>query len=56
MKEPRDRDSARPRPPGRNHTAFGPVVFIAFLLVSWFVIVEWKMLPDVVGATMGVLP
>jgi hypothetical protein len=56
MNEPRDRDAARRRHAGRNHTAFGPVVWIAFLLVSWFVLVEWKMLPDVVSATMGALP
>lgn len=56
MNDPRDRESARPRHAGRNHKAFGPMVWIAFLLASWLVIVEWKMLPDVVSATMGALP
>ena len=33
-----------------------PLVWIAVLLASWFVIVEWKMLPDMVSATMAALP
>jgi hypothetical protein len=43
----------RPNRPRRSHAQFAPVVWIAVLLASWFVIVEWKMLPDVVSATMG---
>ena len=45
--------SERPRRTRRSHAQFIPVVWIAVLLASWFVIVEWKMLPDVVGAAMG---
>ena len=56
MNQPRDRDAARPRRAGRNHTPIGAVLWIALLLVSWFVIVEWRMLPDVVSATMAALP
>jgi hypothetical protein len=46
-------DSQRPRRARRSHAPFVPVVWIAVLLASWFVIVEWKMLPDVVNATIG---
>jgi hypothetical protein len=45
-------DSQRRRRP-RRHARFAPVVWIAVLLASWFLIVEWKMLPDVVSAAMG---
>jgi hypothetical protein len=45
--------SERRRRPRRSHAPFVPVVWIAVLLASWFVIVEWEMLPDVVSATMG---
>jgi hypothetical protein len=49
-------DSERPRRTRRRHAQFVPVVWIAVLLASWFVIAEWKMLPDVVSATMAGLP
>jgi hypothetical protein len=39
--------------PRRSNARFAPVVWIAVLLASWFVIVEWRMLPDVVSATIG---
>ena len=48
--------SERRRRPRRSHAQFAPVVWIAVLLASWFVIVEWKMLPDMVSATMAGLP
>ncbi len=41
---------------GRSHAQLAPVVWIAVLLASWLIIVEWKMLPDLVSATMAALP
>jgi hypothetical protein len=41
---------------GRGWYAFAPVLWIAVLLGSWLIIVEWKMLPDLVSATMAALP
>ncbi len=46
----------RPRRTRRSHAQFVPVVWIAVLLASWFVIGEWKMLPDLISATMAALP
>ena len=40
----------------RSYAHFGPVIWIAVLLGAWFLIGEWKMLPDMVGATMAALP
>ena len=40
----------------RNYAQFGPVLWIAVLLGAWFLIGEWKMLPDMVSATMAALP
>jgi hypothetical protein len=54
MDRSQNTDSERRRHPRRSHARFAPVVWIAVLLASWFVIVEWKMLPDVVSAAMGV--
>ena len=39
-----------------RHAQFATVLWIAVLLGSWLVIVEWKMLPDLVNATMAALP
>jgi hypothetical protein len=32
------------------------VLWIAGLLATWFVIVDWNSLPDLIGATMAALP
>jgi hypothetical protein len=32
------------------------VVWIVLLLAFWFLIAEWKMLPEVIGATLAALP
>ena len=54
MDRSRNTDSKRD---GRSwHAQFAPVLWIAVLLGSWLVIVEWKMLPDLINATMAALP
>ncbi len=40
----------------RLYAQFGPVVWIAVLLGAWFVIGEWRVLPEMVNATMAALP
>jgi hypothetical protein len=40
----------------RGQVHLGPVVWIAILLASWLVIVDWHVLPDLVSATMAALP
>jgi hypothetical protein len=42
--------------PRRSHAHFAPLIWIAALLACWFVIGEWKMLPEMVSATMAALP
>jgi hypothetical protein len=46
-------DPDRKRRAGLNRAQFAPVVWIAVLLASWFLIVDWKMVPDLV---MSALP
>jgi hypothetical protein len=46
----------RRRGASRHYAQFAPVVWIAVLLACWLVIVEWKMLPELVSATMAALP
>jgi hypothetical protein len=48
--------SERSRRTGWGHRQLIPVVCIVVLLASWFVIVDWRMLPDLVSATMAALP
>ena len=48
--------SQPPRRAGRGHAQLIPLVWIVVLLASWFVIVDWKMLPDLISAAMGALP
>jgi hypothetical protein len=48
--------SERPRRTRRSHAQLVPLLWIAVLLASWFVIAEWQMLPDIVSATMAGLP
>jgi hypothetical protein len=48
--------SGRPRRAGRSRAQFIPVLWIAVLLGAWFVIVDWRMLPDLISATMAALP
>ena len=43
----------RTRRAGLNRAQFAPVVWIAVLLASWCLIVDWKMVPDLV---MSALP
>jgi hypothetical protein len=56
MDERRDNGSVRTRRSGRNHAQFAPILWIAVLLLSWLAIVQWKVLPDLVNATMAALP
>jgi len=51
-----DRGSDRSRRGGRTYPELGPVIWIAVLLASWLLIVEWKTLPELMNATIGVLP
>ena len=46
-------DSDRRRRMGRTTLQLVPVLWIAILLVFWFVIVEWKELPDLLTSTMA---
>lgn len=56
MNGSRNTETKRTNGARRSHAQLGPVVWIAVLLASWLVIVEWKMLPDMVSATMAALP
>jgi hypothetical protein len=40
----------------RGHPELVPVAWIAVLLAGWLLIIDWKMLPDLIGTTMAVLP
>jgi hypothetical protein len=51
----RETESERQRR-GSVHSQFGPLVWIAILLASWFVIVDWRALPDLASATMAAIP
>ena len=48
--------SERPRRAAWSRAQLIPVVWIVVLLASWFVIVDWKMLPDLITTTMAALP
>jgi hypothetical protein len=56
MGKPSDRGSDGSRRGGRNSPEWGPVIWIAILLASWLLIVQWKTLPELMNATMGALP
>jgi hypothetical protein len=56
MDKQSDRGSDRSRRGGRTYPELGPVIWIAILLASWLLIVEWKTLPELMTATMGALP
>ena len=47
--------TGQPRRVSRSQFHIGPIVWIAVLLVSWFVIVDWRALPDFVHATVSAL-
>ncbi|MEJ0020610.1 MAG: hypothetical protein WDN25_29495 [Acetobacteraceae bacterium] len=47
-----DRPGRGPRTTGQ----WAPILWIVILLVAWFVIVEWEMLPNLISATMAALP
>lgn len=51
-----DRSSDRSRRGGRGYPELGPMIWIAILLASWLLIVEWQTLPEFMNATMGALP
>jgi hypothetical protein len=53
MDRHRTPDPNRKRRAGLNRAQFAPVVWIAVLLASWCLIVDWKMVPDLV---MSALP
>jgi hypothetical protein len=53
MNRQRTPDPDRKRLAGLSRAQFAPVVWIAVLLASWFLIVDWKMVPDLV---MSALP
>jgi hypothetical protein len=40
----------------RRRAELVPVVWIAILLASWLIVADWKMLPDLVSATVAALP
>ncbi len=54
MSNSEDRDFKRRS--GRAYAHFGPFIWIAVLLTFWFVVSEWRMLPEMVSATMAALP
>lgn len=56
MDKQSDRGANRSRRAGRNYPELVPVIWIAILLASWLLIVQWKTLPELMSATMGVLP
>jgi hypothetical protein len=52
MDRQRTPDPDRKRRTGLNRAQFAPVVWIAVLLASWFLIVDWKMVPDLFMAAL----
>ena len=48
--------SQPPRRAGRGHAQLIPLVWIVVLLALWYVIVDWKALPDLITAAMASLP
>ena len=48
--------SASHRRSGRSYAHYGPVVWIVVLLALWFVIAEWRVLPEVISYAMAALP
>jgi hypothetical protein len=46
----------RSRRAGRSHLHVAPLVWIVALLASWLLIIEWRMLPELVSATMAAFP
>jgi hypothetical protein len=45
----------RQRRVGASHALLAPVAWIAVLLAAWLLIAEWRMLPDLITATMAAL-
>jgi hypothetical protein len=39
-----------------NHPYYGPVAWILVLLAGWFIITEWRMVPELINSTMAALP
>ena len=48
--------SSRSRRTVRTYAQIVPVVWIVVLLALWYVIVDWKALPDLITAAMASLP
>ena len=48
--------SERNRRSGRSYAHYGPVVWIVVLLALWFVIAEWRVLPEAISHAMAALP
>jgi len=48
--------SGRSRRTARSYAQIVPVVWIVVLLALWYVIVDWKALPDLITAAMASLP
>jgi hypothetical protein len=40
----------------RQHSQIAAVVWIAVLIVSWLLIADWRMLPDLVSTTIAAIP
>jgi hypothetical protein len=56
MDTSRSEKADRPRHGGRGHGHYAALMWIAVLLASWVVIVQWKMVPELINATMAALP
>jgi hypothetical protein len=56
MHSPHTDQSADRRRSARSRAHYGPVVWIVLLLAAWFVIAEWRMLPEVISKAMAALP
>jgi len=46
----------RSRRPTSRFLPLIPMAWIAALLTAWFLIVDWRMLPDLISSTMAALP
>jgi hypothetical protein len=56
MHSPHINEPALRRRSARNRAHYGPVLWIVLLLAAWFVIAEWRMLPEVISKAMAALP
>jgi hypothetical protein len=56
MGSPQVDESQGRRRSGRGQPHYGPALWIALLLASWFLIAEWRMLPELITKAMAALP